>query len=216
MNKLIILPLLGVFILTGCSHQASRNDRDLQEAIDEPITTQVMQLVDGQYQVDTEASSIRWDGAKITGVNHTGTIDIKTGSFNISQGRFEGGEVVIDMTTIKSDEKLDKLEKHFAGTDFFSVDLYPESRIVLNRMEPVSDRKTYQVEGDLTIKDITRPISFEAKITSEQDDLRITADFEIDRANWGVIWGDGEGLDSLKDKYLRNEIKYNLNIIVKK
>jgi len=213
MNKFIILPLLGLFVLTGCSYSADKGNESSLETINEPIVVQTTNIADGLYQVDTEASVVRWDNSKITGVNHPGTVDVKTGSFEIKEGKLANGEVIIDMTTVKSDEKLDDLVVHLLGEDFFSVDTYPESKIVLKKMELDENTGKYMVEGDLTIKDVTNPISFPASVAQGVEGLGIVAEFEIDRTEWNVLWGSGKGLDNLKDKYLRDEIRYKLNII---
>jgi polyisoprenoid-binding protein YceI len=103
----------------------------------------------------------------------------------------------------------------FVGEDFFAVDIYPEAKISLNKMYLDEKPDNYIVEGDLTIKNITNAVIFVAKIAKEGEGLRITSEFEIDRALWGITWGDGGAVDSLKDKYLKDKIRFNLNILTK-
>ena len=49
--------------------------------------------------IKTEESSVAWTGKKVTG-QHNGTINIKSGNLEFDHGKFIGGSVTIDMTSI--------------------------------------------------------------------------------------------------------------------
>lgn len=213
MKKFIILPLLGLFLLAGCSYPASKEENKMLEDDNQSMTSEEVSLDNGVHQIDTSNSVISWSADKVVRPGHTGTINIGSGSFEISDNKLVNGVVIIDMASIKSDEGIAKLEEHLASDDFFSVNTYPESKITLNSMTLDSQSGDYMVEGDLTIKDITRPVSFKAQIQEEGEGFRITSDFSINRVDWNIVWGDGSGLDSLKDKVLKDKINFKLNIL---
>ena len=67
------------------------------------------------YTVDTDASQLEWFASKVTG-KHNGTVNIKSGSLEMTDGQLTGGSFEIDMpsitvTDLKGDMK-GKLEGH--------------------------------------------------------------------------------------------------------
>ena len=59
----------------------------------------------GTQKVDVAKSSVKWLGKKVTG-EHSGTISIKEGALDVTNGKVTGGKVVIDMNSI-TDTDLD-------------------------------------------------------------------------------------------------------------
>ena len=101
-----------------------------------------------------EKTTLSWLGEKVIG-QHTGTIDIKSGHLTWLDNKIASGEFVIDMTSIKSDENLDRLVGHLKSEDFFGVDNHPESKLVITESTPF-DKGTGVVKGNLTIKNIMK------------------------------------------------------------
>lgn len=52
------------------------------------------------YKVDVASSILTWKGYKVTG-DHSGTVKVKSGSLQFTDGSLSGGTFVIDMTSIK-------------------------------------------------------------------------------------------------------------------
>ncbi len=52
------------------------------------------------YKVDTSASIVNWKAYKVTG-QHNGTVNLKSGAFQFTDGKLTGGSFEMDMTTIK-------------------------------------------------------------------------------------------------------------------
>ena len=79
---------------------------------------------DGTHVVDTDNSTVTWTASKVTGSSHTGTVGIKSGSFEMKGGSIVGGEFVLDMSSINCTDlkggMKGKLEGHLASDDFFS------------------------------------------------------------------------------------------------
>src|SRR3972149_877974 len=72
------------------------------------------------------------------------------------------------------------------------VAIYPVMRFVSPSVEPAGDR--WRLNGDLTIKDVTRPVTldlaFEGMATDPwgKDHAAFSARTEGDREDWGLIW----------------------------
>lgn len=173
-----------------------------------------------EYNVDTAASQIMWEGAKPTGKHH-GTIMLSSGTIHVNNGAVEAGEFVIDMNTI-NDEDLEgedkaRLEAHLKGTaegkegDFFNVKKFPTAKFEMTGIE------NNVVKGNLTIKDKTHAIEFPATTTMEGDTMTLKSEtFEIDRTKWDVNYGSKSIFPSLGDKFINDAIKITVSLVAKK
>ena len=158
-----------------------------------------------RFDIIPEKSSVKWIGKKLSG-EHVGVVDIKSGFIEMDSAVILSGEFVLDMTSIKAtDSESKKLHNHLHSEDFFGTTKYPESKLVITGSKPLSDNKL-EVTGNLTIKGITKPITFTAKNTGKTASFRIfNADISIDRTIYGItykssVFGDAMIMDTFKLK----------------
>ena len=135
-------------------------------------------------KINTEKSSISWVGKKITG-QHSGTISIKSGELIMDDDKLTGGSFVIDMssitcTDIESEKKNKYLVDHLKAEDFFAVDEFPEVVLSITSVEKLEGMQ-HQMNGNMTIKGITNPISFLAEVNSSRRGFNAIAKIIIDR-----------------------------------
>ena len=97
---------------------------------------------------------------------------------------------------------------HIKSKDFFDVDKYPISTLIIK-----SITEAYTITADLTIMDQTNEISFPARVSTNNGKLHISADFEIDRTQWGITYGSGSFFENLGDKAIKDKIKYGLELV---
>lgn len=157
------------------------------------------------YQVNKDASTIKWTGKKVTGSHH-GTIAFKEGNLEVKDNQLTGGSFVVDMTTIKNLDLTDpewnqKLIGHLRSDDFFGVEKYPVSRLVIKKVEPKGGT-LYHVTGDLTIKGITKPVEFDSSISVTGSKLEATGTIPVDRTKYGIKYGSGSFFSNLGDKMI--------------
>jgi len=184
---------------------------------------------DKQYIVDQSASSIAWQGYKPTGT-HNGTVTLVNGNIEISEGKLSGGSFEIDMNSIKVLDLEDpeynaKLTGHLKSADFFDVAAYPDGKFEITAVEPIDGSKidkekekgdlvpNHAITGNLTLKGITRSISFNALVSmNEQEFNAETNQFFIDRAEWNVQYGSRKFFDDLKDKFINDEMGITIRL----
>ena len=70
-------------------------------------------------------------------------------------------EVVIDTTSI--DSRVDEFNGHLRGSNFFDTDNYPQATFKSTSIEGTGE-DTFNVTGDLTIKDVTKSVTLEATL----------------------------------------------------
>ncbi|NJM79067.1 MAG: YceI family protein [Flavobacterium sp.] len=184
----------------------------------EPVVTEETKenTVTGFYTVDNAQSIINWEGSKPTG-KHTGTIALKDGNFEVGDGKITGGTFTIDMTSITvtdltEDTGKTDLETHLKGTGdkeaedhFFNITKFPSSNFKISSVTEANGGS--MVNGTLTIKDITKEVSFPAEIVITDTDVSLISDsFTINRTLWGVNYASKSIFDDLKDKFVNDEI----------
>ncbi|MBV6647177.1 MAG: YceI family protein [Cyclobacteriaceae bacterium] len=170
------------------------------------------------YTVNSEASTINWEGSKIGG-KHNGTIAIKTGSLDVKKGKVTGGSFEIDMTSINNTDQEGewkaKLEGHLKSADFFGVEQFPTAKFEIASAESTGGDK-YSVKGKVTIKGITQDIEFPAMIKVDGGKVSATADLTIDRSKFDVRYGSDSFFDNLGDKVISDDIKLSISLVAAK
>jgi len=158
---------------------------------------------DERKEVNTENSQVTWKAYKVTG-SHTGTVDLKSGALEFDGDKLTGGEFTVDMTSINTTDLegdyKNKLDGHLKSADFFGVEEHNTSKMVFTNVE-ASGKNSYKVTGDLTIKGITKPVTFDVSIYGS----KATATLKIDRAEYDVRYGSGSFFDNLGDKTIYDE-----------
>jgi len=171
--------------------------------------------VNAQQKLTADAgkTTLNWLGEKVTG-QHNGTINLKEGWINWKENRIVSGEFTIDMTTIKDAEASERLEGHLKSDDFFGVEKYPLSKLVITGSESF-EKGTAVVKGNLTIKGITNPIEFKATSMKKDDGTWFFANIVVDRTKYNIRYGSGSFFDNLGDKVIYDEFKLKVNLLVK-
>lgn len=84
-------------------------------------------------------------------------------------------------------------DAHLRSNDFFEMETYPQVTFASTAVEPV-DATTFRVTGDLTIKDVTRPVTFDLEYTGTAVDpfgnrrLGLEGSVVVNRKDWGLTW----------------------------
>jgi polyisoprenoid-binding protein YceI len=100
-------------------------------------------------------------------------------------------ELVIDAASIDT-HSADR-DGHLRSADFFDVDTYPSLRFASTSVERLDDAR-FRVHGDLTVRDVTRPVAVDFEFTGAATDpfgfdrigFRGTA--TVKRSDWGLAW----------------------------
>jgi len=102
--------------------------------------------------------------------------------------------LAIETDSLYSDN--DKLTAHLKNPDFFAVKSNPKATFVTTKVEKAGAE--YKITGDLTLLGKTKSVTFPATITAAADALSLTANFSIDRTEWGMNYGKGKVDDLVK------------------
>ena len=169
-------------------------------------------LLAQKYQVMADKSTLKWSGKKLA-YGHHGTIGLKEGSFEIADNKLSGGKFIIDMNSmvnvdIEDADKNARLIGHLKSDDFFGVATYPDAVLVIKGSTPLTNGKAV-VNGELTIKGKTKPISFEV----EQTGVTFSSTLHFDRSEFDVKYGSGKFFENLGDQAIADEIAMEVSIV---
>jgi len=152
---------------------------------------------------------------KVTG-SHNGTIALKSGTLNVNGKSVTGGGFIIDMTSIKDADGSAKLEGHLKADDFFGADKFPTSNFVITKVAGSGANVT--VTGNLTIKGITKPLTFPATVAVNADGTitATAAKIVVDRTKYDIKYGSKSFFESIGDKAIYDEFELAVKLVAKK
>jgi len=129
--------------------------------------------------------------------------------------KIKSGSFVADMTTIKDADGSDRLEGHLKSADFFEIEVFPISKFEVTDTKKI-DGKT-QVTGNLTIKNITQEVTFEANVEVVGNTVTLTSKiFKINRAEYNIKYKSQSFFNDLKEKFINDEFDLQVTIVAKK
>jgi polyisoprenoid-binding protein YceI len=206
-----------LFFYASCGGQNQTNppkDNIKSETSARPVS---LHVGDKKYVIiDTKESVVTWKGSNSFGA-HTGYIYISKGELMIENGKLMGGTVEVDMNTIEDEEhgRNSGLINHLKDPDFFDVKKFPIATIAITRVASINV-EAKQITGNLTIKGITYPVTFPAKMEVKDGIVKANGKLVIDRTKWGIRYKSGKFYDLLADKTISDYIEFNIKIVTKK
>jgi polyisoprenoid-binding protein YceI len=149
--------------------------------------------VTGDYEIDPTHTRIGFSTrhAMVTTVRGSFAEFAGTAHLDVASPRSSSVQLAIQVASIHTGQE--QRDAHLRTGDFFDAEHYPEMRFVstdVAELEP----SLYAVTGDLTIKDVTRPVTVEfALIGSAKDPFgNLRVGFEgsatINRKDWGLTY----------------------------
>jgi polyisoprenoid-binding protein YceI len=169
----------------------------------------------GTQKVDIVKSSVKWLGKKAVG-EHFGTILIKEGTLDNTNGKVTGGKVIIDMqsivvTDIEDAANNGKLVTHLKSDDFFGVATFPTAELVITKV--VSKGNSHTFSGNITIKGITNPACFTAISENDGKSTVYKGTLTIDRSKFNVKYRSKSFFEDLGDKFIYDEFTLDFILV---
>ena len=125
-----------------------------------------------------------------------GTFEDFDGHIEYDEADPAAASVEVRIKTATVDTNWQQRDDHLRSPDFFDAATWPEMTFRSTSVEPKgSDRAL--IHGDLTIKDVTRPVTLDAEIVGTANgfdgkrNVAFEAKTKIDREQWGLTWNMG-------------------------
>lgn len=218
-NVTIIIALVLMGLAIACN-QAPKGDEatitDKQEAAESSGTS---------FVVDTAQSKIRFTGHGV-GKNHPGNFKLTSGEVQIAGDKVTGGNFTIDIRSMDVEQQGEmfqkKLKPHLLSGDFFDAEKFGTAKFEITKVEPYESNASdssivkganFLISGNFTLKDVTKNITFPARIDLDFNTLKGEANFDIDRTQWQMNYGNDK---TLGDKFISETVNIELDLEAKK
>ena len=140
----------------------------------------------GSWTLDASRSAIGLRSRSMWGLAPVkGTFREVTGSGTVAADGQVSGTVTVTAASV--DTKIAKRDTHLRSADFFDTGNHPHITFRVERITP--SRQGVTVTGALTVRDRTRPVTFDATVSAaDRDEVWIDAEVQVNRADFGLTW----------------------------
>lgn len=144
----------------------------------------------GTFTIDPSHSRIGFSARHAMVTKVRGAFNEYSGSGTVSDG---AASLTVEISAGSIDTRNADRDGHLQSPDFFDVANFPKITFASTSVKDAGDDKVV-VEGNLTIRDVTKPISIEFEYTGTATDPYGNARFcfegaaEINRKDYGLTW----------------------------
>lgn len=150
-------------------------------------------------KVDAATSTIGFVGAKITG-DHEGKFSKFTGEATVAGGKATAVSFEVEMAEFTTDSE--KLTGHLKSPDFFDVAKFPKASFKSTEIKEGGEGDaTHTIVGELTLRSVTKKITFPATVAVTDAGATGKSQFKINRKDFGIEYP-GKKDDLIKDDVL--------------
>ncbi len=143
----------------------------------------------------------------------TGAFKKFEGTMETENEDFTGADITISLDVNSIDTNQDQRDGHLKGADFFDAEKYPAITFKSTSFEKAGD--DYVLKGDLTIKDVTKPVTLNAEYGGVATDFygNTKAGFDVtgkvNRKEFGLTW---DGITEAGSVVVSDEVKLIFNV----
>ncbi|MFF0436963.1 YceI family protein [Streptomyces sp. NPDC004327] len=147
----------------------------------------------GDYTIDPAHSSIGFTVRHAMVTNVRGTFAEHEGSLKLNGAEPAASSATIDVKIASIDTGIADRDGHLRSGDFFDADTFPLMSFRSTEAAHLGGDK-YRVKGDLTIKDVTKPLAIDLEFNGTATDVYgnervgFEGSAEILRSDWGLTW----------------------------
>jgi polyisoprenoid-binding protein YceI len=194
MTRLLTTVALTALALAACDDPA--DDATAAEVVGDPPAagseaSPTAAAATGESEAlsfSNEGSSIEFTGSKVTG-SHDGGFREFSGSLGLDPATETPREIQVTIQTASIHSDDDRLTEHLKSPDFFNVAEMPTASFESIEVSAGGEgNATHTVTGRLTLHGQTQTIRFPATIRISDSEVTASAEFSIDRTDFGIVY----------------------------
>ena len=145
------------------------------------------------WQIDNTHSQATFSVRHMMVSTVRGHFRVLSGKLEIDEQHPENSWIEAEVDASSIDTRDERRDGHLRSPDFFAVATYPKITFKSTKVELEGDHE-YRVTGDLTIRNITKQVTFDAEYSGQLKDLYgmqragLSAKATINRKDWGLNW----------------------------
>jgi polyisoprenoid-binding protein YceI len=211
MKKFIIPALLFAAVMTTSCGSNAVEASDAKEVKEVAIT--------GTYNVLGDHNHVDWKAWHLgkTGERY-GKVSLQDAEASVNEGSLVGGKFVMDLTALTVENfgddtaQNEKLKGHLTSGDFFLTDSFPTAIFEITGVDTTSGDFNSVLTGNLTIKGVSKSISFKSNVEITKDAVSIASEtFEVNREDWGLTYHNEGTVGVPADYLIANEIAFTIH-----
>jgi|SRR5712671_2709978 len=144
------------------------------------------------WKLDPTHSVVEFSAKHLMITTVKGRIADIEGTIYADDKDFRNSSVEATLKAVSLDTRTDQRDQHLRSADFLDVEKFPEIRFRSTRIQ--GDKQSFKLTGDLTIRDVTKPITLDVEFEGETKDpwggqrVGFSATSKIDRREFGLTW----------------------------
>lgn len=145
-----------------------------------------------KWTVDKSHSNVKFTVTHMAVSEVEGSFKLFDGTVEHTKADFSDAKInfTVDVNSVNTDNE--RRDTHLKSDDFFNAAQFPQMKFVSTSFKPLGNNK-YELAGDLTIRDITKPVVFTVSYggtltTSRGAKAGFKATATIDRFAYNLKW----------------------------
>jgi polyisoprenoid-binding protein YceI len=147
-----------------------------------------------KWKIDPAHSEIQFKVKHLMITTVTGHFREVDATVEAREPDFSDANIYFEAKTASLSTNDEKRDAHLKSADFFEADKYPVMKFQSTAIEKADDPGTYKLTGNLTIRDITKPVTLTTEFGGMQKDpwgtekAGFSVNGKINRKDWGLNW----------------------------
>jgi polyisoprenoid-binding protein YceI len=145
----------------------------------------------GTWEIDPAHTTVEWVARHVL-TKVRGRFGKVSGAIHVEEVP-ERSSVEVEIDAASIDSNTPDRDNHLRSDDFLQVEKYPKLAFRSTALQPTGPN-TFALDGDLTIKNVTRPVTLDVEYLGVSDSpwgtklAGFSARTEIDREDFGITW----------------------------
>ena len=145
------------------------------------------------WKIDNAHTQVNFSAKHMMVTNVRGTFHDVDGTIELDETDPTQSRAVFRVAAASVDTNFGARDTHLRSGDFFDAEHYPNITFVSTDIDRVGDDH-YNVTGDLTIRDVTKPITFDVRLEgivkgmSGARHAGMSVTTKLTRDDWGLNW----------------------------
>lgn len=146
----------------------------------------------GKWALDKGHSNVKFTVTHMVVSEVEGTFKTFDGTIESTKPDFSDAVVnfTVDVNSVNTDNE--NRDKHLKSDDFFNAEKFPQMKFQSTSFKPLGGNK-YKLDGNLTIRDVTKPVSFDVTYggsinTQRGAKIGFKANTTINRFDYNLKW----------------------------
>ena len=165
------------------------------------------------WKLDPSHTLVEFSAKHLMITTVKGRITDVEGTIVMDEKNPRNSSVEATLKAVSIDTRTEQRDQHLRSADFLNAELFPDIKFRSTRIE--GDKDSFKLTGDLTIRDVTRPITLDIRFEGQQTDpwggerVGFSGSGKIDRRDFGLTWNQALETGGV---VVGNDVKINLEV----